>query len=190
MLLNGYFIAFDRVVECYGIEKLKTIGDSYMCVGGLSEQNPSHPVDAVLAALEMRNIVRAFAGDSDGSHFGVRVGLHTGPVVAGVVGAREFAYDIWGETVNFSSRMESSGSPDCINISDKTYSRVKDFFLCEHRGKISTKENKEYDMYFVKGILPGLAGDGENGVPRAFQRRYKAYFRKELKHFPDLDPPA
>ncbi|MDQ1474722.1 MAG: phosphoserine phosphatase RsbU/P [Bryobacterales bacterium] len=111
MLLNGYFIAFDRVVECYGIEKLKTIGDSYMCVGGLSEQNPSHPVDAVLAALEMRNIVRAFAGDSDGSHFGVRVGLHTGPVVAGVVGARKFAYDIWGETVNFSSRMESFRVP-------------------------------------------------------------------------------
>jgi class 3 adenylate cyclase len=183
-LLNGYFSAFDSVIGDFGMEKLKTIGDSYMCVGGLPTENASHPVDAVLAALQMREVMREFNRNSDDIRMEVRIGIHTGPVVAGVIGMRRFAFDIWGETVNFSSRMESAGAPDCINISDRTWSRVKDFFECEHRGKVLTKEKKEYDMYFVKGILPKLGGSLENGIPDLFQRRYKTYFRKELRCFP------
>jgi adenylate cyclase len=106
-----------------------------------------------------------------------------------VIGIRRLAFDIWGETVNFSSRMESSGAPDSINISDKTYARVKDFFACEHRGKVLTKEKREYDMYFVKGILPALQhSKTAKGVPSSFQRRYRTYFRKELMSFPSSTP--
>ncbi len=183
-LLNGYFSAFDNVVGDFGMEKLKTIGDSYMCVGGLTTRNASHPVDTILAALQMREVMREFNRVSEGIQMEVRIGIHTGPVVAGVIGMLRFAFDIWGETVNFSARMESAGAPDSVNISDCTWSRVKDFFECEHRGKVLTKEKKEFDMYFVKGILPKLGGALENGVPDLFQRRYRTYFGKELTYFP------
>jgi adenylate cyclase len=186
-LLNGYFSAFDFVTETFGLEKLKTIGDSYMCVGGMPAENSSHPVDTVLAAMQMREIMREFNRDGEDVKMQIRIGIHTGPVVAGVIGNRRLAYDIWGETVNFASRMESSGAPDCINISDRTHARVKDFFACEHRGKIQTKEKKEYDMYFVKGILPALQHNGvAEGIPSPFARRYKTYFRRELKAFPSM----
>jgi class 3 adenylate cyclase len=190
-LLNQYFSAFDGVVERYGMEKLKTIGDSYMCVGGMPETNASHPVDAVLAGLEMRNIVHEL-GQSAGetaAKFDIRVGIHTGPVVAGVVGTRRFAYDVWGETVNLASRMESSGSPGFINISERTHARVKDFFQCEHRGRVTTKDNQEREMYYVRGLQQALRpAAGEAGLPAQFQRRYKTYFRRELRAFPRIDP--
>jgi class 3 adenylate cyclase len=184
-MLNGYFTAFDQLVTVYGMEKLKTIGDSYMCVGGLPGVNCSHPVDAVLTAISMRQAIRAFLEDPQWA-MSVRIGIHTGPVVAGVVGVHKFAYDIWGDTVNCASRMESCGTADCINISERTYARVKDFFACEPRGRISTKEGKEVEMYYVHDVLPSLMGEMENGVPRAFQRRYRTYFRKDLKSFPVL----
>jgi adenylate cyclase len=188
-LLNGYFSAFDSVTSSFGLEKLKTIGDSYMCVGGLPTETASHPVDAVLAAMQLREVMREFNRNSADTHMEIRIGIHTGPVVAGVIGIRRLAFDIWGETVNFSSRMESSGAPDSINISDKTYARVKDFFACEHRGKVLTKEKREYDMYFVKGILPALQhSKTAKGVPSSFQRRYRTYFRKELMSFPSSTP--
>ena len=102
---------------------------------------------------------------------------------------QRLAFDIWGETVNFASRMESSGSPDHINISERTYARVKDFFVCEYRGKVQTKEKKEFDMYFVKDIQPALQHGGlEKGIPSSFQRRYRTYFRKELTSFPTFRP--
>jgi adenylate cyclase len=188
-LLNGYFSAFDFVSECFGLEKLKTIGDSYMCVGGLPTETSSHPVDAVLAAMQMREVMREFNRDTGNIQMQIRIGINTGPVVAGVIGMQRLAFDIWGETVNFSSRMESSGAPDCINISERTYSRVKDFFVCEYRGKVQTKEKKEFDMYFVKDIQPALQHGGlERGIPSSFQRRYRTYFRKELTSFPTFRP--
>jgi adenylate cyclase len=102
----------------------------------------------------------------------MRVGIHTGPVVAGVVGTLKFAFDIWGDTVNFSSRMESSGVPNRVNISERTYARVKDFFECEHRGKILTKDKREVDMFLVQRIAPRLES------PEEFARRYNVYFQK------------
>src|ERR1700735_677330 len=102
----------------------------------------------------------------------MRVGVHTGPVVAGVVGTLKFAFDVWGDTVNFGSRMESSGVPNRVNISDRTHARVKDFFTCEHRGKIPTKDSREVEMYLVQGILPKLAASEK------FARRYQVYFQK------------
>jgi class 3 adenylate cyclase len=188
-LLNGYFSAFDSVIGHFGLEKLKTIGDSYMCVGGLPKETASHPVDAVLAAMQIQEMMRELNLNAEGIRMDIRIGIHTGPVVAGVVGMRRFAFDIWGDTVNFGSRMESSGAPGRINISERTHSRVKDFFALEHRGKVATKERREHEMYFVKGILPALNNAPENGVPASFQRRYRTYFRKDLKFFPTIPPP-
>jgi class 3 adenylate cyclase len=181
-LLHQYFTAFDKIIGRYGLEKLKTIGDSYMLVGGLPERNPSHPVDAVLAAFEMVKAVEELS--SEEAPWKVRIGIHTGPVIAGVVGIKKFAFDIWGESVNFSSRMESSGEANRINMSNRTYSRVKDFFECEARGQVTTKEGKAYDMYFAKGILPKLIDDGTQSPPPAFVRRYRIYFQKSPPDFP------
>jgi len=181
-LLHSYFTAFDRICGKYGLEKLKTIGDSYMLVGGLPERNPSHPVDAVMAAFEMVRAIEEMS--SADAPWKVRIGIHTGPVIAGVVGIKKFAFDIWGETVNFSSRMESSGAANRINLSTRTYSRVKDFFACEPRGLVTTKEGKSYDMFFANGILPKLIDDRTQSPPPAFVRRYRIYFQKSPPAFP------
>ncbi len=183
-LLHDYFTAFDNIATRYGLEKLKTIGDSYMCVGGMPARNPSHPVDTVLAAFEMLEAVRERAVRSPS--WGVRIGIHTGPVIAGVVGIKKFAFDVWGESVNLSSRMESSGAENCINISTQTHSRVKDFFLCEPRGQVMTKDKREHEMYFVRGILPTLMSDSNELIPALFTRRYQIYFQKQPPAFPQL----
>ena len=185
-LLHEYFTAFDRIASRYGLEKLKTIGDSYMFVSGMPDRNPSHPVDAVLASLEMVETVRRMARPSENIDWQVRIGLHTGPVIAGVVGIHKFAFDIWGESVNFSSRMESSGAPNRVNLSERTYSRVKDFIRCTPRGRIHTKDGREVDMFFADGVHSKLIDEGATGTPPAFSRRYRIYFRQPVRAFPDF----
>ena len=185
-VLNDYFTAFDQIAARYHIEKLKTIGDSYMCISGLPTRNPAHPVDTVMAAFEMLHAVEERERQKHGAQWKVRIGIHTGPVIAGVVGINKFAFDIWGDTVNYSSRMESSGQANRINLSERTHSRIKDFFECEYRGKVLTKEKRELDMYFANGILPSLINGGASTEipPPAFLRRYKVYFQKEPPSFP------
>ena len=189
-MLHDYFTACDQIISRYGLEKLKTIGDSYMCVGGLPVRNPSHPVDTVMAAFEIVRAVSERSRSGDVFNLSVRIGIHTGPVIAGVVGIKKFAFDIWGETVNYASRMESSGAPNRINLSERTYSRVKDFFECEPRGKVLTKEKREFDMYFAKGISPSLLDGSKEIPPLAFRRRYRVYFQNDPPAFPAflLDP--
>lgn len=182
-ILNEYFTAFDRITTRYGLEKLKTIGDSYMAVGGLPERKASHAVDAVLAALEMTQTVRDMARRSGSIGWEMRVGVHTGPVVAGVVGIRKFVFDIWGESVNLSSRMESSGAPNRINVSAATHTRIKDFFRCEKRGRCRTKDGNELEMFFVDGIASSLEGGGGD-MPPKFRDRYRSYFSRDLAAFP------
>lgn len=151
--LNECFSAFDRITEKYGIEKIKTIGDSYMAAGGLPTPNSTHAADVVRAALEMRDFIAAGKSkklSAGQPYFEVRIGVHTGPVVAGIVGVKKFQYDIWGDTVNTASRMESSGEAGKVNVSSTTYALVKDHFTCSHRGKISAKGKGEVDMYFVE----------------------------------------
>ncbi|MBP7437107.1 MAG: tetratricopeptide repeat protein [Bacteroidia bacterium] len=151
--LNECFSAFDRITEKYGIEKIKTIGDSYMAAGGLPTPNSTHAADVVRAALEMRDFIAAGKSkklSAGHPYFEVRIGVHTGPVVAGIVGVKKFQYDIWGDTVNTASRMESSGEAGKVNVSSTTYALVKDRFACSHRGKISAKGKGEVDMYFVE----------------------------------------
>ena len=188
-LLNDYFTSFDHIVAQYHMEKLKTIGDSYMYVGGMplgrrARRTPSHPVDAVMAASEMVRAVSERNRPENLARWAVRVGIHTGSVIAGVVGIEKFAFDIWGDSVNFASRMESSGAPNRINLSQQTYLRVKDFFDCEHRGKVLTKDKKETDMYFVNGVLPSLLDGSRQVPPEPFLRRYRIYFQKEPPAFP------
>jgi class 3 adenylate cyclase len=179
-VLDQLVTAFDHVVRNYGLEKLKTIGDAYMCAGGLTREGASHPVDAVLAAFDMVAVVRK-AAESEQLPLAVRVGLHTGPVAAGVVGIDKFAFDVWGDTVNFAARLEGGGQPGRINIAQSTYLRVKDFFSCTPRGNILTKEG-EREMYFVDGIHPELVGPGH--PPPEFVRRYRIYFEREPWSFP------
>jgi class 3 adenylate cyclase/CheY-like chemotaxis protein len=181
--LHTFFTAFDMVMERYGLEKMKTIGDSYMYASGLPKRHPANPVNAVLAALELVHETQQLSLRPDAPGWKLRIGLHTGPVIAGVVGIRKFAFDIWGDSVNFASRMESSGSANCINISERTYARVKDFFVCEHRGKVMTKDKREVDMYFVRGVHPNLYKDGTFS---AFARRYRLYFSEEPPSFPEF----
>jgi adenylate cyclase len=156
--LDAFFFHFDMVVEKYNIEKIKTIGDAYMCAGGIPNKNITNPVEVVLAALEMQEYMRELKS-KNADIWDLRIGIHTGSVIAGVVGHKKLSYDIWGDTVNTASRMESSGEAGKINISGHTFELVKDFFICEHRGKMPVKYKGEIDMYFVKGIRPELAVD-------------------------------
>jgi class 3 adenylate cyclase len=151
--IDACFKEFDAIISKYTIEKIKTIGDSYMCVGGLPKSNSTHATDIVSAAIEFQEFMKEHLAQtlkSGKEPFEMRIGIHTGSVVAGIVGLKKFAYDIWGDTVNIASRMESSGEEGKINISGTTYQHIKDRFTCAYRGKIQAKNKGEIDMYFVE----------------------------------------
>ncbi|MCS6929660.1 MAG: tetratricopeptide repeat protein [Saprospiraceae bacterium] len=151
--LDEYFTLFDEIVLQYGLEKIKTIGDAYMCAGGLPTPNDTHPIAVVRAAIAMQCQLQSLMVRKKAQGrptFEMRIGIHTGPVIAGVVGRHKFAYDIWGDTVNTAARLEQSSEPGKINISETTYQAVKDFFPCTYRGRLSAKNKGEVDMYFVE----------------------------------------
>ena len=149
--VSFYFSKFDAIIEKHGLEKIKTIGDAYMCAGGLHDNTKDHAERMVKAAFEIADFVEETKKDDTATEmtFDVRIGINTGPVVAGVVGTKKFAYDIWGDTVNVASRMESMSEPGKVNISENTYAYVKDKFTCEYRGEIDVKNRGKMKMYFV-----------------------------------------
>jgi len=166
--LDFCFSYFDSVVERYNLEKLKTIGDSYMCAGGIPKPNSTHAVDCVLAALEIQTFMNRLKDEKRNKNlpfWELRLGIHSGPLVAGVIGDKKFAYDVWGDTVNTASRCESSGHAGKINISLSTKNLVDAFFICKNRGKIPAKHKGEIEMYFVEGIRPELSEDFEGMTP-------------------------
>lgn len=151
--LDKCFKAFDHIIDQFeDIEKIKTIGDAYMCASGLLERK-SVPNNMVRAAIQMQEYLEEYKGlrQRQGKpFFEARIGIHTGPVIAGVVGTRKFAYDIWGDTVNIAARMESKCEPGRINISETTYRQVQYRFDCHYRGKLHAKNKGEIDMYYVE----------------------------------------
>jgi class 3 adenylate cyclase len=152
--IDACFGAFDDIMEQRGIEKIKTVGDSYLCASGLPTPSATHATDMVHAAIDIQRFMQQRESERFAQglfSFEVRIGIHSGSVIAGIVGKKKFAYDIWSDSVNVAARMESSGEAGKINISDATHALVKDQFDCEYRGKIEAKHKGEIDMYFVVG---------------------------------------
>jgi class 3 adenylate cyclase len=166
--LDACFVQFDKISERYNLEKLKTIGDSYMCAGGIPKKNKTHAVDCCLAALEIQNfmnLMKQLKEEQGFPYWELRLGIHTGSLVAGVIGERKFAYDVWGDTVNTASRMESSGTPGRINISYTTYELIKEFFECEYRGEVNAKNKGVVKMYYLNRLKPDFSKDKEGLIP-------------------------
>lgn len=156
--IHHCFSAFDAIIDTYGMEKIKTIGDAYLAVSGLPTPSHSHARLAVQAALDIRDFMETYRAERQQANrvfFQSRIGLHSGSVIAGIVGRKKFQYDIWGDTVNTASRVESASEPGKINISSSTYQLVQNDFICSSRGKINTKGKGEIDMYFVEQFKSG-----------------------------------
>jgi len=152
--LGFYFGAFDEIISHHDLEKIKTIGDSYMCVGGLPLPDEKNTEKTVAAAVEMRDFILHSKHErtAEGKPcFDCRIGIHTGSVIAGIIGTKKFAYDIWGDTVNTAARMQQKSETNRINISGPTHEKIKAFYNCHHRGKIEAKNKGFIDMYFVDG---------------------------------------
>ncbi|MEB3299713.1 MAG: adenylate/guanylate cyclase domain-containing protein [Candidatus Sericytochromatia bacterium] len=167
--LERLFGAFDEIIRQHGLERLKTIGDAYMAVAGVPLTDPVHVQRSILAALGFRQAVARLATEASlrgqGPVWQLRIGLHTGPVVAGMIGRDRTAYDIWGDTVNVASRMESNGAPGRINISEAVHRAIAPWFLCEPRGSLAIKNRGHMDMWFVERLRPEWSADEEGLVP-------------------------
>ncbi len=164
--LSTIFTQFDEITDRHNMEKIKTIGDAYMCAGGIPVENSTHPVDAILAAFDFILYIEQFNKEmGQGNIWEIRAGLHTGPIIAGVVGKKKFAYDIWGDSVNIASRMESNSEEGKVNISESTYELIKDYFVCTPRGGKHVKNKGEMIMYFVERLLPEYSKDDKGFVP-------------------------
>jgi len=169
--LQSYFSRFDDAVARFFVEKIKTMGDAFLCVGGIPMRNKSHPFDTVLVALELQRIIKDLAKEREETGrtaWNLRIGIHTGPIVAGVVGVQKMTYDIWGDTVNIAKRIESACVPGMVNISGITYEYIKDYFECEHRGKILAKHKGHIDMYFVHRLKSEFTEHGDGITPNTY----------------------
>ena len=168
-LLNQIFSAFDELAEKYGLEKIKTVGDAYMVVSGVPTSRPDYLEALVEMAFEMQNVMEGFR-DKNLRKFNLRIGINSGPVVAGIIGSKKFSYDLWGDTVNVASRMESFGLPGRIQVTEEVYQRLKHQYLFEERGTISIKGKGEMAVYLLLGdataFLLRTRSDHSSTLPR------------------------
>ncbi len=167
-LLDQYFTAFDDIVARHGLEKLKTVGDAYMAVAGVPAANRRHPIDTCLAALEMQATVARMKALREKMRLPVlelRVGIHAGPVISGVVGKHKFTFDIWGDTVNTAAVMEANGVPGRINVSGTVAGHVRTLFELEPRGSIVAKHERAHEMFFLNRLKPEFSRDPEGRIP-------------------------
>jgi len=174
--LDEILYEFDSIVSRFKIEKIKTIGDTYMCAGGIPVKNITNPVDVVMAAMEMRNYLEKYeTGKRGGSNriWDLKIGIHTGPVTAAISGKKKVNYDIKGDTVNTASRVEAVSETGSILISVMTYELVKEFFDCEYFGKLPVKYKGDLQMYRVKGLKPEFSVNDEGVLPNeAFRIKF------------------
>jgi adenylate cyclase len=188
-LLDGYFTAFDDIVARYGLEKLKTVGDAYMAVGGVPATDRRHPIDACLVALEMQATVARIKSQSEKMRLPaleLRVGLHTGPVISGVVGNRRFTFDIWGDAVNIASFMEARGVAGRINVSETVAGHVKALFELEPRGSIEAKHDRTHEMFFLNRLKPEFSRNPDGGLPNEdFAAEYNRLAGFRMARLPD-----
>ena len=178
--LDQFFSAFDAIAERHRLEKLKTIGDAYMCVGGLPEPNRTHDVDSCLAALSLIEFMRRTNTQREKLHlprWDLRIGIHSGPVMAGVVGKSKFIYDIWGDAVNIAARLEAAGGTGRINVSDTVHNRVRTLMEFEPRGAVEVKNKAPINMHFLTRIKPEFSRDAEGLRPNdAFHHECERLF--------------
>lgn len=178
--LDQFFSAFDAIAERHRLEKLKTIGDAYMCVGGLPEPNRTHDVDTCLAALSIIEFMRRTNLQRDKLHlprWDLRIGIHSGPVMAGVVGKSKFIYDVWGDAVNVAARLEAAGGTGRINVSDVIKTRVRSLMEFEPRGAVEVKNKAPISMHFLARIKPEFSRDAEGLRPNdAFHHECERLF--------------
>ena len=178
-MLNRYFAGFDEAIERSGLEKLKTIGDAYMATAGVPISRRTHAIDACLAALKMLAVVDRLRIERQKlrlPHFEVRIGIHSGPVIAGVVGTHRFTYDVWGDTVNVAALMEASGEAGAINVSERVFHSVKPYFSLVDRGQVEVKHGRSHRMYFLDRISPDYAAEPAGREPN---ERFFALCRPE-----------
>ena|GEM_PF-1060601 len=148
-ILNVIFSEFDELTEKHGLEKIKTIGDAYMVVGGLPEEKPDHAAAIAAMAIDMQRVIKQFSQET-GNALSIRIGINTGPVVAGIIGRKKFVYDLWGDTVNIASRMESHGIPGGIQVSETTHNYLKNQYLFQDRGSVQVKGKGQMNCYLLK----------------------------------------
>lgn len=185
--LDNFFFTFDDVVENHNIQKVKSIGDTYMCAGGIPKKNRTNPIEVIMAALEMQAYLRKLQNESlknDKNIWSLTFGVHTGPVTATVSGKKKISYDIKGDTANIASRIESASNPTEISVSGMTYEFIKSFFTCEFRSKMPVKYKGDVPIYVVKGYRPELSVDGLGLVPnKAFKTKFQMIKFEDLNDY-------
>ena len=166
--LESYFNKFDEIVDRYELEKIKTMGDAYMALAGVTEKHPKPIVRACLAALEMRDFMmneKIYAAASGSDCWEIRIGIHSGPLVAGIIGTKKMSFDVWGDTVNIAARAEQNSEPNSITITERVASHALPYFNLEHRGAVNIKHGGDVDMYFLHDLKSEFSFFGEGKIP-------------------------
>ncbi len=185
--LDILFQKFDEIIQANNLEKIKTIGDAYMCAGGVPIENSTNPIDACTAALQIQAFMDKLKYEAIADHedfWEIRLGINTGPVIAGIIGNIRLAYDIWGSTVNLAQRMEMLGEPGKVTITGNTFQLIEPYFECEYKGKALTKSRSKVDTYVVNRIKPELSVNGEGLVPNnRFEEIKKLHHYSSIKYY-------